>query len=363
MTDTSTALVIPEKTELVAIFRAENGIDPILAKIAARVREHKPDLTTEKGRKAIASLAYAVARSKTALDDAGKQLNEDARAQIGIVDSARKKLRDQLDALRDEARKPLDEWEAAENARVDAIKARLERLTNAAPDEDASDRIKALIARVEITMIDDTWQEYLPMAAKAKDATLARLRAQLVATETREAEAAELARLRAESAAREESDRQLREAQEAEARRIANERAEAERLAQIERDKQEAADRAARAAEERARAESARIQRETEERAEAERRASDEREAALQRQIEQERARAESAAQAERDRLAAERQAEADARAKREADQAHRAKIAGDIANALRTMAGAASPEQIAAALMDGKIPHVKVTL
>lgn len=363
MTDTSTALVIPEKTELAAIFRAENGIDPIIAKIAAKVREHKPDLSTDKGRKAIASLAYAVARSKTALDEAGKQLNEEARAQIGVVDAARKKLRDQLDALRDEARKPLDEWEAAEKARVDALKARLDRLTNAAPDEDISDKIKAMIARVEIAMIDDTWQEYLPMAAKAKDATLARLRAQLVATETRETEAAELAHLRAEAAAREEADRLRREAEEAEARRIAAEKAEAERLSQIERDKQEAAERAAREADQRAREEAARVQREAEERAEAERRAAAEREAALQRQIEQERARAEAAAQAERDRLAAERQAEADARAKREADQAHRAKIAGDIANALRTMAGNATPENIAAALMDGRIPHVKVTL
>ena len=43
---------------------------------------HVPDLTTEKGRKAIASLAYKVARTKTAIDEAGKALNEDARALI-----------------------------------------------------------------------------------------------------------------------------------------------------------------------------------------------------------------------------------------------------------------------------------------
>jgi hypothetical protein len=50
---------------------------------------HEPDLTTEKGRKAIASLAYKVARTKTAIDDAGKALNEEARARINAIDESR----------------------------------------------------------------------------------------------------------------------------------------------------------------------------------------------------------------------------------------------------------------------------------
>lgn len=354
-----TALAIPEKSALEVMFRSQGGIDPLIAQIAAKVRAHVPDVTTKKGRDAIKSLAYAVSRSKTALDDAGKLLNEEARAQISVVDAARKKIRDQLDALRDEARKPLDEWQAAEDARVEALKARLDRLTNAAPADDTSDAISALIQRVEITVIDDTWAEYLPLAAKAKDATLMRLRSQLAVTKQREAEAAELARLRAEAAAREEADRLRREAEEAKARRIAAEKAEAERLAKIEREKQEAAERAAREAEQRARDEAARVQREAEERAEAERRAAAEREAALQRQLEAERARAEAAAQAERDRLASERRAEEEARAKREADAAHRARILSEIREALAPIPREAIPQ----ALMDGRIPHVKVVL
>ncbi|WP_277750417.1 hypothetical protein [Croceibacterium ferulae] len=42
-------------------------------------------MTTAKGRKAIASLAAKVARTKTAIDDAGKKLNEEARAKINAV--------------------------------------------------------------------------------------------------------------------------------------------------------------------------------------------------------------------------------------------------------------------------------------
>lgn len=57
------------------------------------------DVSTEKGRKAIASMAYKVARTKTAIDDAGKKLNEEARARINAVDESRREIRVQLDAL------------------------------------------------------------------------------------------------------------------------------------------------------------------------------------------------------------------------------------------------------------------------
>lgn len=313
--DTSTALAIPEPASLQVMFQKPDQITAMIERIEAEARAHAPDLSTVKGRKAIASLAYKIAQSKTALDKAGKDLNADLREKINVVDAERRKIRDRFDALKDEIRKPLDDWEAAEEARVDALKARLDRLDGATPAEDTSESLKALIARVEATIIDDSWQEYLPHAGKAKDATLIRLRTQLAATEKREAEAAELERLRAEAAAREEADRMRREAEEAEARRIAAEKAEAERQAQIEREKQEAAERAA-----------ARAQREAEERAEAE------------------------------------RKQEAEARAKREADQAHRARIQGEIAGALEAYE-AMGAMGIADAIMGGAIPHVRVML
>ena len=54
------------------------------------------------------------------------------------VDAARRKMRDALDALRDEARKPLDDWEAAEATRIQNLKSRVERLANAAPAEEST---------------------------------------------------------------------------------------------------------------------------------------------------------------------------------------------------------------------------------
>lgn len=362
---TGTALALPEPVALAALFQTPDKIAALIASVEAEARAHVPDLTTKKGRDAIASLAHKVARSKTALDSAGKDLNADLRAKISVVDEERRKIRDRLDALKSEVRKPLDEWEAAEQARLEALKARLDRLSNAAPAEDTSESIMAIIARVEATVIDDAWAEYLPHAAKAKDATLARLRKQLVATKAREDQVAELERLRAEAAAREEADRIRREAEEAEVRRIAAEKAEAERAAQIEREKQEAAAEA----EARAKAEADRLAQEAAARESALAREKQEAEERHARELSQAKAREEAAAQAERDRIEAERKAEADAAEKRRADADHANRIKAAIRDALVLLTASYGDDDmhlaadIAIAIYEGQIPHVKAVL
>lgn len=361
--NTGADLVIPTRADLAVMMRSTDGLDPIISRIEAEARAHAPDLTTVKGRKAIASLAYKVSQSKAALDEAGKALNEDARKQIAMVDAERRKARERLDALRDEVRKPLTDWENAENERIERHKARITAIENAAPEEDTSEAHRMLIARIEAMMIDDSWQEFLPIAAKAKDAALARLRDGLARAITREEQEAELARLRAEAAAREEVDRLRRDAEEAEAARIAAEKAEADRLAQIEREKQEAAERAAKAAEERAKEEAECAAREATEREAELKRAAEEQAAQHQRELQEAKRREEAAAKAERDRIARENAAAEAARQKRAADETHRAKIKADIAEALRTMSGRATPEAIADALMGGLIPHCEVRL
>lgn len=240
-TENLPALALPEGTALVALFKTENGLDPLIERIAAEVRAHVPDLTTAKGRDAIKSLAYKVARSKTTLDEAGKQLTDEQRKAIATVDAARRKMRDALDALRDEARKPLDDWEAAEATRIQNIKNRIERLTNAAPSEESTEAFAELISRVEaVNPEDGTWGEFLMDAVRAKDTTLRRLRdaAELHRLRAEAAARAEADRIAAEKAAAEEAERLEREA-EAERQRQAQEQAEA-----LRREKEENAERA-----------------------------------------------------------------------------------------------------------------------
>jgi len=362
---TELALITEGDTDIVAMFKDGGAqIDPILARIEAEVRSHAPNLTTDKGRKAIASLAYKVSQSKTALDNAGKKLTEDQKQAIAAVDAARKKIRDRLDALRDEARKPLTDWEAAEEARAERIKQTLANLRNhGMTGYETPDEIKAAADAIKAIVVGNDFGPALDMANAAREASLVTLRAMYAAAVQRDKDAAELAELRelkahtlaAEierervDAARVEADRLA-----ADAARVAKEqaeRAEADRIAAVERAAQIEADKLAAA-------EAATV---AAEQAAAKQRADDEarhKAALIAAGIEQA-----MAIQAERDRIVAQAKAEADACAKREADANHRAEIARDIADALRTMTGKATPELIAEALIEGRIPHCKVSM
>ena len=114
----TTELVVPETVTALEVFSAPEGLDPYIEQAREFVAEQVPDTSTDKGRKAIASTARKVAKLKTKLDAMGKDLVSDWKAKAKAVDSSRKSMRDQLDALRDEARAPLTEWEAAEDQRV-----------------------------------------------------------------------------------------------------------------------------------------------------------------------------------------------------------------------------------------------------
>lgn len=374
---TGTALALAEPTALAAIIRNPKQVDAVIDQMRAEVRSHVPDLTTVKGRDAIKSLAYKVSRSKTAFDDAGKSVTEVARKEIALVDAERRKIREALDALRDEARKPLTDWEAAEEKRIAALKLRLGAFRPASVPA-SSEGLRALIAEIEAVTVDASWAEFQTEAAEAKAMCLNRLDEHLAAAVEREEMAreqarkdAELEQLRRKMAEREEADRLAREAAEAEARRIeaerveaerraAAEKAEAERAARIEAEKQEAARVAAEQAEARAKAEAERQAKEA-----AEREAAMEREKAAaeerhKRELAEAKAREEAAAQRERDRIAAEQKAAADAKAKREADQAHRARIRDDIATSLNAFCDESAAVMIADAIMAGQIAHVE---
>lgn len=103
-------LIPLETVNAIEVF-TPNNMDDLLLKIRQETSVFVPDISTDKGRKEIASLAYKVARSKTALDEAGKMLVSDWKKKSSDVDALRKKARDFLDALRDEIRQPLTDWE------------------------------------------------------------------------------------------------------------------------------------------------------------------------------------------------------------------------------------------------------------
>ncbi|WP_447902422.1 hypothetical protein [Pseudomonas serbica] len=236
---TELAVVPPQETAL-AVYSAEKGLEPWLQVIRSKIDGFTPDISTRKGRDAIASMAYAVARSKTALDDVGKKLVADLKEVPKKIDAERKRVRDTLDSWQEEVRRPLNEWQAAEDARVDKHNDAIERIRLLAVDldgitaEDLADRI----AQLEAIALGDVWEEFEPEAARAKDKALSVLRAALAARQQYEAEQAELARLRAEAEARAKADHEAAIAREAaeKAQREAEEKAQAERDAAAKRE-------------------------------------------------------------------------------------------------------------------------------
>ncbi|QJC75454.1 hypothetical protein [Stenotrophomonas maltophilia] len=248
----SEALIPLESVNAVEVFTG-GGLDDLLARIRAEAVTLVPNVKTVAGRKEIASIAYKVSRSKTAIDDAGKALVADLKKQTGDIDSARKKARDTLGALRDEVRKPLTDWEA-EQERIERERVEAEERARAAAEEarlaELARKEEEIRAREEAVRAAEEAERQRVAAEQAERERVereARLQAEAAENAKREAAAAVE---RAEREAREATERAAREAAEAEQRaKDAAERAErekAEAVAAAERRAQEEAERAER---------------------------------------------------------------------------------------------------------------------
>ncbi|KNH48332.1 hypothetical protein [Pseudomonas lini] len=230
---TELAAVPPQETAL-TVYSKEKGLEPWLQQIRTEIDGFTPDISTRKGRDAIASMAYKVARSKTALDDVGKKLVADLKEVPKKIDAERKRVRDTLVAWQEEVRRPLNEWQAADDARIDKHNSAIEKIRLTAIDLDGitAEGLADRVAQLEAIALGDGWEEFEAEAARAKDKALVILRAALTARRQYEADQAELARRRAEDELREQQEREGRIAREAEERTLR----EAEQRAQVERE-------------------------------------------------------------------------------------------------------------------------------
>lgn len=277
-TEMNTEIML-EKYSAIELFNdGRDGLEKIVNKIKDEFDGVVFDVTTSVGRKQCASAAFKVARSKTALENMRKEAKDEHAKIVKAIDADGRWARDELQALQDEIRRPLDEWEAAEKERVALIHARISAL-NYDTQGMTADQIKEKIDEISAVSIDASFAEFELEAAKAKDSAMMILNAAFITTSAAEkaeaervkaeAEAAELARIQRErQIAEEAAKRAIAEAEEkarAEAVRVENEnaRAEAEYQRQIAEARAEAL-RIAREAQEKARAEAARVERERE---------------------------------------------------------------------------------------------------
>ncbi|ESN37087.1 hypothetical protein L365_02486 [Klebsiella pneumoniae MGH 19] len=316
-------LVVIEKKNAMAVFTNNDQLDPLIEAIEKEARSLVPDVTTKKGRDAIASMAHKVARSKTYIDNAGKDLVAELKALPKQIDESRRVVRERLDALKDEVRRPLTEWEA-EQERIKAEEAMNALHVEALAMNEEFDR--QLAARIEsdhemaLLMNDAFDREQADKAAEAER--------QRIAHEE------EIKRMAAAAAAREVEQRAQREREEAALREAAlkaqAEQAERDRIAaeqKAEADKKAAVEAERRKAQE----EADRIRREAEQREQA--------------------------------RLAEEKR-KADEQARREADVKHRKAVGTEIVKALLANTSLTRDQaiEVLTAVKDGRIPHTGIS-
>jgi len=318
-----TDLVVIEPVNALAVFKSADQIEEILQKVEREVMSFVPDVTTAKGRKETASLAYKVAQTKTYLDGLGKDLVAELKEVPKLIDANRKTVRDRLDALRDKARQPYTDWEAEQ-----------ERIKQ---EEEARIAAEKLAAQIESD------HEYALLMDKDFDREKAEKEAE--AERQRIAREEELKRQAAEKAKREAEEAAQREIEAAAARErvalLAKERAEQEAkeaAERAEREKKEAAERAEREKQEAI--------------------------AAEQRKAQEEADRIRREAEAKEKARLAEEQRIADEAAARAANEKHRKAIGTAVVKALteNTSLSREQAIEVLCALKDNKIPHTSIT-
>lgn len=341
---TDLLVLVPQGPQALEAFSGDFGstIEPLLAGIKRAVDSFTGDISTEEGREAIKSFAFKLARSKTALDNAGKAVNDDLKRLPKLVDANRRRAWDLVESWQTKVRAPLTAWEDAEKARKDKHLNTIQALNNferGASTSSDSRQLRSILSTIQGVVVDATCEEFEGEYRIAKDAAIGSLTRAIEVAEKAEAQAAELARLRAAEAAREAEERQ---------------RVEAERLRERERQEEE---RRQREAADRELAEARRQTEQANARAvaaelEAERikKDAEEREAYAQWQAREEK-----------------RQAE-EAKHRKEADAERRESIEGKIAMAIATVIKQFSGEmtevqasEIVDAVIDGKIPHLRI--
>lgn len=317
-----TDLVVIEKANALTVFKSADQIEEILAKVEREVMSFVPDVTTAKGRKEIASLAYRVSQTKSYLDGLGKDLVADLKEIPKLIDANRKTVRDRLDALRDKARQPFTEWEeeqerikAEEQARIKAEEDRkrfesdheIALLMNEKHDREAKEKAEES-ERQRIAHEEELKRQ---AAEQAKREAEEKAAAELAAAKKREEDAIS-ARAQAELLAKQAQERAEQEAKDAAAK------AEAEKKAAIEAEQRKAQE------------EADRIKREAEAK--------------------------EAARLAEEKRIA-------DEKAKREADVKHRKAVGTEIVNALTANTSISRDQaiEVLKAMMDGMVPRTQI--
>ncbi len=340
---TGLSIVIEAKNAL-AVFTQPDHIESILQQVEKEVNSFVPDVSTKKGRDAIASLGLKVAKTKTYLDGLGKDLVTEYKEVPKKIDASRKTVRDRLDALKEKVLLPKLEFEAEqERIKLEAERIAAEEAYSAMWQEAHDmDAIIAIRIAEKATAKKEADHEMALLMNDAFDRD-AKEKAEEV-ERLRKAHEEFITQQAAEKAKREAEEKAKRDIEAAEQRerdaKLAQERAEREKM-----EATELAERNRIAAEQKA-------EREKQEAIAAE-----------QRKAQEEADRIKREAQQKEDARLAEEKRVADEAAARAANEAHRKTIGAAVVSGLTQYAGLTREQAIATlkALINNQIPHTNI--
>lgn len=375
--ETGKELIVLGGRSLYDVFK-DGGSDPIIDEVEKMVNEFQGDISTEKGRKEIKSMAYKISRTKVSFDNMGKDLGDDYFRKKKAIDGERLKARNRFEALREKVLEPIKKWDERCQKFEDMI-VEIQGLVcfesqrmmeNPRP---SLEEIDINLDSLELYVLYD-WQEYEVRALGEIEKTRRYLNNLHSSRKKEIDDALELERLQKEEAERKQKEHDAEIARQAEeqarldeqrkakeeADRVANEQAEKDR---IERERvqaeKELSDKKIRDAEQ------AKIDAETKAQEQAD--LAEKNRLAMQIKAENDLKRAEQgkndAVEIEKRRHQAMLDAKQKAEKLREQDQAHRAKINNEIMTALKanTVLDEVQIKSVISLMARGKLPNVKI--
>lgn len=351
------------------VFVDPTKANDLIAEVEERARTlaKAEDPATIGGRTALASIAYRVARSKTALDKLRKEATEDLRKKVTQVNAAGTGMVNRLEALQAEVRKPVTDWEVKDEERKKVRNDRIEEIAKLRDNIGGASVATASLKLADLMVLADPtfdWQEFRERAMKEGDFSRAQIQAAHDAAARHEKEQAELEALRAEKAQRDAQEAE-RKRREDEQRATEDRKLRDEQIAQQARLAAEEAAESARLLAEQAATRRERTAQEAREKAESDLREAQERaKAAEQAAVAREARAREEAAVAERRWQEEKAEAQRLADAKRAADEDTTRKVHRAMKEAFMESCGhdEVTAKAVVIAIARGWIPNTKIT-
>lgn len=199
------------------VYSSDEAVQKTIAIVRAEaMKGYDPDLTTEKGRKAIASLARKVASTKVGLDELRLSAVRDIKEQLKVFDRRGSTLAAAIQTLQNEVRAPLTKYEREQEEILNTIRSFATSTANCS-GLDSTNHLKLDLDAL-IDMDPDKnpeyYKEHLSAAREAYRQAFSRLEG-----------------LIAMAYMREDTERKAQEAKKAQEEELAKLRAEAKRLA------------------------------------------------------------------------------------------------------------------------------------